>query len=58
MFIVRSELNNKMILCTDGDWHPQSMTGPGGWTPKTYKTRSGAERSRGTRPVIVEQLAP
>lgn len=55
MFIVRSEINPKLILCTDGEWYPEGQVGPGGWSAKIYKTRKGAERVRSGH-VVVEEV--
>ena len=32
-------------LCTDGEFHAQTMCGPGGWCAKVYKTEAGARRN-------------
>lgn len=42
-FIIKSVRAN-MILCTDGEMHAANLVGPGGWSPKVYKTYKGAER--------------
>lgn len=55
MFICRSKVNPKLILCTNGDWLPEPMVGPGGFSAKVYKTRRGAERVR-NGDVIVEEV--
>lgn len=54
-YIVRSKLNPKLILCTNGDWMPESMVGPGGYSAKVYKTEAGAKRVRDGH-VIVEPV--
>ncbi len=56
MFIVRSALNPALILCTNGEWLPASMVGPGGRAAKTYKTQRSAARVRDGK-VIVEAVA-
>jgi hypothetical protein len=43
-YIVRGAINPKMILCTDGEFHVESLIGPGGWSAKVYKTEAGAKR--------------
>ena len=55
MFICRSDVKPKLILCTNGDWLPEPMVGPGGFKAKVYKTRRGAERVRDGH-VIVEEV--
>lgn len=44
-YITRSKINPAMILCTDGQFHPENQTGPGGWSVKTFKTESGAQNA-------------
>lgn len=55
-FICRSHINPALILCTDGDWHPEMQMGPGSWRAKVYKTEAGAAKVRGGA-VIVERIA-
>jgi hypothetical protein len=43
-YLVLGELNPKLILCTDGDFHAPSMVGPGGYCAKVYRTEAGARR--------------
>lgn len=44
-YIIRSRLNPKMILCTDGEFHAEIQVGPGGWCAKVYKTERGARNA-------------
>ena len=54
-YIVRSEINPHLILCTDGEFHAEGFTGPGhDLEAKIYKTRSNAEKVRGGYKIIVE----
>lgn len=65
-FIVRSKINPKLILCTNGEFMTEALVGPVGFTvrgtaikgyaAKVYKTRRGAEAVRGGQ-VIVETYA-
>lgn len=55
VFICRSKVNPKLILCTNGDWMSENLVGPGGYAAKVYKTRKGAERVRDGN-VIVEEV--
>lgn len=32
------------LWCTDGEWHHESICGPGGYCAKTWATRAGASR--------------
>ena len=43
-WIARGRINNKVIVCTDGEKHPETMVGPGGWSAKVWKTRTGAAK--------------
>jgi nitrogen fixation protein FixH len=43
-FIVRSNVNPALILCTDGEFHAQSQCGPGAWCAKVYKTSERAAK--------------
>lgn len=55
-YIVRSAINPAMILCTDGQFHPEMFIGPAQeWSGKIYKTRKGAEKFRGGYQIIVEE---
>lgn len=41
MFIIKRKIS---ILCKDGEFHISSLVGPGGYSPKLYKTKNGAKR--------------
>ena len=43
-YIIRSSVNAKLILCTTGEFKPESMVGPGGYCAKAYRTLVGAQR--------------
>jgi hypothetical protein len=51
-YIVRSQINPRMILCVDGEFYADTRVGPGRWAPKIYKTLRGAERNNPGRIVI------
>lgn len=54
-YIVRSEINPALILCTDGEFHAEGFFGPGHEIgAKIYKTRRNAEKVRGGYKIIVE----
>jgi hypothetical protein len=55
-YIVRSLINRALILCTNGEWKPENMVGPGGFDAKVYKTKAGALKVRGGN-VIVESVS-
>ncbi len=55
MYIVRSAKNNRLILCTDNQFHAESMVGVGGFSAKLYKTKKNAERSCGEKSVVVDE---
>jgi hypothetical protein len=50
-YIVISDINPALILCTDGEFHNRSQVGPGGWCAKVYKTEAGARKSHPGRVV-------
>lgn len=54
-FLVRSLLNPSMIFCTDGEFHCESIVGPGGFCAKLYKTRRGAEAVRSGENIAIRQ---
>jgi hypothetical protein len=54
-FIVRSSVNPKLILCTNGEFIAESLCGPGGYSAKVYKTRQGASSARDARFTLVEE---
>ena len=41
-YIVISNINPALILCTDGEFHGRSQVGPGGYSAKVYKTETAA----------------
>lgn len=43
-YVVISNVNPALILCTDGDFHARSMVGPGGYCAKVYKTAEAAQK--------------
>lgn len=46
-YLVRSNINPAMILCTDGEFHAEGTIGPGtDRSAKLYKTRRGASAVR------------
>ena len=48
-YLVRSTVNPKLVLCTDGEFHYDAACGPGGFCAKLYKTEKGAlATGRGT----------
>jgi len=53
-YIIRSNINSSLILCTNGQFMPGIFIGPGHeLSAKIYKTRKGAEKAnRG----IVEKI--
>ena len=51
-YLVLGMVNNNLVLCTDGDFHARSLVGPGGWSPKVYKTEAGAKKSWPENPVV------
>jgi hypothetical protein len=54
-YIVRSEINPSLILCTDGEFKWEGIIGPGTEnSAKVYKTRRNAEKVRGGYKIIVE----
>ena len=53
--IVRSKRNPNLVLCTNGEFMPETMMGPGGYSAQTYKTHAGASRVRSGE-VIVEAI--
>lgn len=54
-YVVRSEINRALILCTDEQFHAELFTGPGTeLQAKVYKTRRNAEKVRGGYQIIVE----
>jgi len=58
VFIVRSKLNPRLVLCTNRDWLPDTELGPGkDYSAKIYKTRVRAEKVRDGR-VLVEEYNP
>jgi len=50
-YVIRGRINAKLILCTDGEFHIESLVGPGGWCAKVYKLRSNAVRSYPDNPI-------
>ena len=55
-FIVFSDINPALILCTDGEFHARSVVGPGrDLSAKVYKTEVGARRFHPRR--VVRPLA-
>lgn len=44
-YIVRSHINPKLILCTDGEFRAEQQVGPGGYSAKVFKTLIGARRN-------------
>lgn len=65
-YIVRSKVNPKLVLCTNGEFEPEDLIGPvnlnprtghliRGYTAKVYKTRRGAEKVRNGEMIIVEE---
>lgn len=56
-YIVRSKQNPVLILCTDGEFHTDTLIGPGrDLSAKVYKTTSGVKRAMGDRKVIVQPI--
>lgn len=54
-YIVRSEINPALILCTDEQFHAEMFTGPGTeLQAKIYKTRRNAAKVRGGYQISVE----
>lgn len=56
MFIIKSAKNTKLILCSDNEFHTESMVGIGGFTAKTFKTLKGAQNHCHSKKVIVEEI--
>lgn len=57
-YIVRSEINPSLILCTNGEFVYEGCVGPGTQlSAKIYKTRRNAEKVRGGYKIIVEEAA-
>ncbi len=54
-YVVRSNLNPKMIYCTDGDWHHEIHCGPLMWSAKVYKTARGARTVR-SGAVLIQRI--
>ena len=54
-YVVISNVNPALILCTDGEFRTRSMCGPGGYCAKVYKTEAGAKCSHPGR--IVQAYA-
>ena len=50
-YIVISNINPALILCTDGEFHAKSQCGPGGYCAKVYKTDAGARKSHPGRTI-------
>jgi len=44
-YIVRSQINPRMIFCTDGEFHADIQVGVCDWMAKVYKTKRGAQHS-------------
>ena len=56
-YIVRSEVNPSLVLCTNGEFVYEGCIGPGhNLAAKVYKTRKGAEKVRGGYKIIVEAV--
>lgn len=54
-YIVRSAINPKLVLCTNGEFLGEGFFGPGhNIGAKVYKTKRGAEKVRGGFQIIVE----
>jgi hypothetical protein len=47
--MVRSGINPKLILCTDGEFRAEQQIGPGGYSAKVFKTLIGARRNAALR---------
>lgn len=56
MYLVRSAKNDKLILCSDDEFHAESMVGVGGFSAKTFKTMKGAQNHCHSKKVIVEEI--
>lgn len=55
-YIIRSGTNPKMILTTTGEFKPESMVGPGGYSARVYRTWSGAQLAADNRGGLVKTL--
>lgn len=51
-YMVISEINPALILCTDGNFHGRALVGPGGYCAKIYKTEAAAKKHNPGRKVI------
>ena len=51
-YMVISDVNPALVLCTDGDFHGRTMVGPGGYCAKIYKTEASAQKHNPGRKVI------
>lgn len=56
MYLVRSAKNVKLILCSDDEFHPESMVGVGGFSVKTFNTLKGAQNHCHSKKVIIEEI--
>jgi hypothetical protein len=56
-YVVRSPLNPKLVLCTDGELHVESQVGPGGYCAKVFKTERGAKAALPGRSPVVETIS-
>ena len=51
-YVVISNINPALILCTDGEFHTRGFVGPGHeWSAKVYKTEAGARKSHPGRTI-------
>ena len=53
-YVVRSDINPALVLCTDGKFHAESQVGPGGYCAKVYLTEAGARKHNPGR--ITEEI--
>lgn len=51
-YMVISQINPALILCTDGDFHGRSQVGPGAYCAKIYKTEAAAKKHNPGRTIV------